>query len=345
MKSKSYVLVSLLLIGLLTFMTACGEKNKDANNAASGNAGIQAKEKVKIGITQIVEHPSLDEARKGFIAALKDAGYVEGENLEIDFQNAQNDQNNAATIAQKFASDGKDLILAIATPSAQTAAQNIKDVPILFTAVTDPLGAGLVQSIEKPGMNVTGTTDLHPEAVSKLMEFISKNVKDVKAVGIMANEGEQNTLTNLKQAEDALVKLGIKVVKAPVSNSSEVKQAAESLIGKVQAIYVPSDNTIVSALNAVIGVANENKIPLFVAEKDSVKAGGVASYGFEYYDLGYTTGKMAVEILKDGKKPADMAVRIPETLDLALNMKAAADQGFEVTDAIKSEVKPENLFK
>lgn len=340
MIKKRMVLLVVLLVGLMSVLGACGEKPGTEGQASSG--GVT---KVKVGISQIVEHTSLDQARKGFIAALNDAGYVAGENLELDFQNAQGDQNNAATIAQKFASDSKDLVLAIGTPSAQTAAQNIKDVPVLFTAVTDPVGAGLVQSMEQPGGNVTGTTDLHPEAISKLMEFIGANVKDIKAVGIMANEGEQNTITNLKQAEDALNKLGIKVVKAPVTATSEVKQAAESLIGKVQAIYVPSDNTIVSGLSAAIGVANSNKIPLFVAEKDSVKAGGVASFGFEYYDLGYTTGKMAVEILKDGKKASDLPVRIPETLDLALNMKAAAEQGFDVTDAIKAEVKAENLFE
>jgi len=339
---KRLVVLTLLAVSVFTLMSACGEKN--ATEGSSGSADTNVK-KVEIGISQFVEHTSLDEARRGFIAALNDAGYVEGENLEIDFQNAQADQNNAATIAQKFASDSKDLVLGIATPSAQTAAQNIKDVPILFTAVTDPIGAGLVQSIESPGANVTGTTDLHPDAISKLMEFISANVKDVTTVGIMANEGEQNTTANLKEAEDALTKLGLKVIKAPVTNTSEVKQAAESLAGKVQAIYVPSDNTIVSGLSAVIGVANENKIPLFVAEKDSVKAGGVASFGFEYYDLGYTTGKMAVEILKDGKKPADMAVKLPESLDLALNLKAASDQGFVVTDEIKAQVKPENLYE
>lgn len=330
----------------MSVLGACGSKPSADGQAASGEqASNGGQAKVKIGITQIVEHTSLDEARKGFVAALKDAGYVEGENLKLDYQNAQGDQNNAATIAQKFSTDQLDLVLAIGTPVAQSAAQYIKETPVLFTAVTDPVGAGLVQSMEAPGANVTGTTDLHPEAISKLMEFIAANIKDIKAVGIMANEGEQNTVTNLTQAEEALNKLGIKVVKAPVTTTSEVKQAAESLIGKVQAIYVPSDNTIVSGLSAAIGVANDNKIPLFVAEKDSVKAGGVASYGFEYYDLGYTTGKMAVEILKDGKKPADLPALIPETLDLALNMKAAAEQGFEVTDAIKAEVKAENLFE
>ncbi|MBD8498957.1 ABC transporter substrate-binding protein [Paenibacillus arenosi] len=329
---------------LLLLTTACGEKAKDA---ASGQqqGGANNADKVSIGITQIVQHTSLDEARKGFIQALKDNGYEEGVNLEIDYKDAQNDINNTSTIAQKFASDNKDLVLAISTPSAQAAAQQIKDVPILFTAVTDPVGGQLVSSMEQPGGNVTGTTDLHPEAISTLMEFVKTSIPNAKAVGIIANEGEQNTVTNITQAREALEKQGLEVVVAPITNSSEVKQAAESLIGKVQAIYVPSDNTVVSSLSTVVAVANEQDIPLFVAEKDSVKNGGVASFGFEYYDIGYATGEMAVDILKNGKKPADMPVQVPKELDLALNMKSAAEQGFTVTDDMKKSVKKGNLFE
>lgn len=347
-KSRRHLVMAAIMSLLMLFAVACGNGGVANNSSSEGNGGTAGSadgKKVKIGITQVVNHASLDEAYKGFVQALKDNGYVEGENLVLDYQNAQGDQTNAATIAQKFATGGVDLILGIGTSVSQAAAKETKDIPVLFTAVTDPVGAGLVQSMESPGGNVTGTTDLHPEAISKLMEFIKDNVKNIASVGIIANEGEQNTVVNVQKAEEALTKLGLSVVKAPVTNSSEVKQAAESLIGKVQAIYVPSDNTVVSALNSVIGVGNDNKIPVFVAEKDSVKNGGVASFGFEYFDLGYTTGKMAVEILKDGKKPADVPARTPESLDLALNLKAAAAQGFDVSDAMKQQVKPENLFQ
>ncbi|MCE5171803.1 ABC transporter substrate-binding protein [Paenibacillus profundus] len=354
MKSSRHFVLAGILTVMMLFTAACGgSEATNGGDAGAGNSSTavgsdtkkEAAGKVKIGVAQVVNHTSLDEAYKGFLQALKDNGYVEGDNLEIDYQNAQGDNSNAATIAQKFATGGVDLILGIGTSVSQAAAKEAQDIPVLFTAVTDPIGAGLVKSMESPGGNVTGTTDLHPEAISKLMEFIKNNVKDVTAVGILANEGEQNTIVNVTQAEEALTKLGLTVHKAPVTNSSEVKQAAESLIGKVQAIYVPSDNTVVSALSAAVGVANDNKIPLFVAEKDSVKNGGVASYGFEYFDLGYTTGKMAVEILKDGKKASDIAAKFPESLDLALNLKAAAAQGFEVSDALKQEVKPDNLFE
>ncbi|CAH0119037.1 MULTISPECIES: ABC transporter substrate-binding protein [unclassified Paenibacillus] len=321
------------------------QSESQTGSGETGQSGEPAKT-VNIGIIQYVEHPSLNAAREGFEAALKDAGYIDGQTAKIDFQNAQNDAGINTSIAQKFASDKKDLVLAIATPSAQAAAQAMKDTPILFTAVTDPVDAGLVQSMESPGGNVTGTADLHPDAVPKLMEFIKNQFPNVETVGIITNEGEANSAVNVQIAADSLEKLGLKVVKAPVVNSSDVKLAAESLVGKVQAMYVPSDNTIVSSLESVIQVAEKNKIPLFVPEKDSVKRGGFASYGFEYYDLGYTTGKMAVEILKNGKKPADVPASYPETLDLAINLEAGANQGIEVTDAIKAMVtKPENLFE
>lgn len=344
MRAKRQVVLACALALVLLMLNACGSQAPGEGTAEQGDTGNAGK-KVKIGVTQVVNHASLDEAYKGFVQALKDNGYTEGDNLVIDYQNAQGDPTNAATIAQKFATGGVDLVLGIGTSVSQAAAKEVKDVPVLFTAVTDPVGAGLVQSMEKPGANVTGTTDLHPEAVSRLMEFIKEQVNGVTAVGILANEGEQNTVVNVQKAEEALTALGLKAVKAPVTNSSEVKQAAESLIGKVQSIYVPSDNTVVSGLGAVVSVANENKIPLFVAEKDSVKNGGVASFGFEYYDLGYTTGKMAVDMLKNGKKPEDTPVQIPESLDLALNVKAAEAQGFTVTDDLKKQVKPENLFE
>ncbi|MEB3102316.1 ABC transporter substrate-binding protein [Ferviditalea candida] len=353
---KLYHFTAFMLIAMLV-LSACGqskqaapqESAKPSEQPAQSSAPEPKKEEkkvVKIGITQIVEHPSLDAARNGFLAALKDNGFTEGDNLQVDTQIAQGDMSNNTSIAQKFAADKKDLILAISTPSAQAVVKQITDTPVLFTAITDPLGAKLVSSLEKPGGNVTGTSDTHPEAITKLMDFIASQFPKVKTIGIVANEGEQNSLINVKKAEEALAKHNIKVVKAAVTNSSEVKQGAESLVGRVDAIYVPKDNTVVAALESMIQVAEKNKLPLFVGEKDSVKRGGFASYGFEYFDLGYTTGKMAVDILKNGKKPGDIPVGFPENLDLAINMKAAKNEGIEVTDAMKSMVKdPKNIIE
>ncbi|WP_068775275.1 ABC transporter substrate-binding protein [Paenibacillus sp. FJAT-26967] len=345
MKAKFKSFATILLAASLVTAAGCG---KQASPEASGTANTPAGDgkKVKIGIMQIVEHASLDAARQGFIAALKDNGYEDKKNAEIDYQNAQNDMNNNTTIAQKFAADKKDLVLGVATPSALAAAQTLKDTPVLFTAVSDPVGAKLVKSIESPGGNVTGTSDLDPKSVDQLTAFIAKNFPAIKTIGIVSNEGEQNSQVQVKQAEAAFAKNNIKMVKASASNSSEVKQAAESLVGKADALYVPLDNTVVSALKVVVQVAEKSKKPLFVGENDSVQGGGFAAYGSNYYDLGYTTGLQAVEILKNGKKPADIPVGYPKKLDLAINLKAAKNMGVEVTDAMKAEVKEKaNLFE
>ncbi|MBT2681716.1 ABC transporter substrate-binding protein [Bacillus sp. ISL-35] len=323
--------LAVLLSGAMLMLAACG----GGGNQASG----EKKEKtVKIGITQIVEHPSLDAAREGFIAALKDAGYEEGKNLKIDYQNAQGDMNNNASIAQKFVSDKSDLILAIATPSAQAAVQATKDIPVLFTAITDPVGAELVQSMEKPGGNATGTSDTHPDAIKNTIAAIKKFVPGAKKVGIIYNNGEPNSVVNVKNAKEALEAEGLQAVESTISASSEVKQAAESMVGRVDVLYIPKDNTVVAALESVITVANDKDIPMFVGEGDSVKRGAFASYGLDYHELGYTTGKMAVEIL-EGKKPADIPVGYPENLELVINKKAAEEEGITLTDDLLKDAK------
>lgn len=336
----------MLVAALLIILAACGSsdtskssgdsKEDASSNTQSSDGGKSAKKHVTIGITQIVEHPSLDGARKGFIEALKEGGYVEGKNLKIDYQNAQNDMSNNTTIAQKFASDNVDLILAVSTPSAQAALNATKDIPILFTAVTDPVGAKLVDSIKSPGGNVTGTSDTHPEAILNTVKTIHKFFPDSKKVGVIYNSGEQNSVKNVEVAKKAMAKDGLKAVEATVSTSADVKQAAKSLIGRVDVIYIPKDNTVVSALKSVISVANDQDIPLFVGESDSVKAGGFAGYGFSYEELGKKTGKMALEIL-NGKKPSEIPVAYPDSLNLVINEKAAKEEGIKLTDEMKQD--------
>ncbi|HEU4963238.1 MAG TPA: ABC transporter substrate-binding protein [Bacilli bacterium] len=323
--------LSMLVASSLLLLTACssGGTSTGDNNADSSD------QTVTIGITQIVEHPSLDAARKGFIQALKDDGYEEGKNLKLDIQYAQGDMSNNMTIAQKLVNDGDDLILAISTPSAQAVAQQTKDIPVLFTAVTDPLGAKLVDSIEKPGANVTGTSDTHPDAIKNTIKSIKDFFPDAKNVGIIYNSGEQNSVVNVDKAKEELKANGLTAVEATITNSSEVKQAADSLVGRCDVIYIPKDNTVVSALESVISVANDKDIPLFVGESDSVKRGGFAGYGFEYFDLGYKTGQMAIDILKNGKNPSDIPVGFPDDLNLVLNETAAKEQGITLTDDMK----------
>lgn len=342
----------IMMVAFLIMLAACGstesnssgstESNSSENESTKkeGQENEQKEEKpeekvVKIGISQIVEHPSLDAAREGFVAALKDNGYIEGENLKVDTQIAQGDMNNNKTIAQKFVGDKVDLILGISTPSAQSILSETTDIPVLFTAITDPIGAQLVDSFESPGGNATGTSDTHPAAISNTMKAIADFFPEAKKVGIIYNAGEQNSEVNVHHAKEAMKGLGLEAVEATISTSAEVQQAAQSLIGRADVIYIPKDNTVVSALQAVITIANDEDIPLFVGESDSVKAGGFAGYGFEYFDLGYQTGEMAIEILKNGKNPNEIPVLYPSTLGLVINAAAAKEQGIEITDAMR----------
>ncbi|WP_066295045.1 ABC transporter substrate-binding protein [Bacillus sp. FJAT-29937] len=325
MFNKMKLMAAASLVGV-ALLSGCGtDKATDEGKGTS----TEAEKTYKIGITQFAEHPSLDAATEGFKKALEDEGFKEGDNAEFLNQNAQADMNNTLTIANNFVGDKVDLIFANATPSAVSALNATKDIPILFTSVTDPVGAGLVEALDKPGDNITGTTDNHPDGTAKTIQFMTEEI-GAKNIGVIFNSGEQNSEVQANAVKELAEKNGAKVVEATVSTSAEVKQAAESLIGRVDAIYVPTDNTVVSALESVISVANEKKVPLFVGELDSMKRGAVAASGFNYYDLGYQTGKMAAEILKGNKKPSELPVELPSSLKLVINKKAAEAQGVEV---------------
>jgi putative tryptophan/tyrosine transport system substrate-binding protein len=324
MKKKVKVL-SVALAGMM-LLAGCGSKE-----SAGGSEKGGADKEFKVGITQFAPHPSLDAATEGFKKALKDKGIK----VSYDEQNAQADMNNTQTIANNFVGDKVDLIFANATPSATAAFNATKDIPIIFTSVTDPVGAGLVEAFDKPGKNITGTTDNHPEATKKTISFITDEVK-AKNVGVIYNSGEQNSVVQVKEVKKIADEKGAKLVEVSVSTTAEVKQAAESLVGRVDAIYIPTDNTVVTALDTVIAVANSKKIPLFVGELDSMKKGAVAASGFSYFDLGYQSGLMAADILNGKKKASEIPVELPNSLKLVINTKAAEAQGLTVNDAWKS---------
>ncbi|MGM0852254.1 MAG: ABC transporter substrate-binding protein [Bacillota bacterium] len=312
-----------MMLGMLV-LAGCG------SDTSSG--GEDGEKQYVIGVTQIVEHPSLDAAFEGFKKALAENGLEEGKNVKFDVQIAQGDPTNSQTIAKNFVGDGVDLIFANSTPSAQHALNATKEIPIVFTSVTDPVGAELVKSFEEPGENITGTTDTHPEAISKTLSFITDEMK-AKNIGVIYNSGEQNSVVQAEEVKKLAEEKGAKVVEASVSTSADVKQAAESLVGRVDAIYIPTDNTVVSALESVISVANDKDIPLFVGELDSMKKGAIAASGFSYEDLGYETGLMAAKILKGEKKTSEINVEYPKNFMLMINKQAAEEQGVEVQDA------------
>ena len=328
MKKSLKGLVFAGLVGSL-LLSGCGSDttSDDAKNTEKNDA----KNSFKVGVTQIVEHPSLDAAFVGFKEALKEKGIT----VEYDVQIAQGDQNNNQTIANNFVGDSVDLIFANSTPSALGALNATKDIPIIFTSVTDPVGAGLVKAMDKPGDNITGTTDTHPDAIPNTVKFIDKEFEGNK-VGVIYNAGEQNSVAQIELVKKAMKDTDLKLVEATVSTSSEVKQAAESLIGAVDVIYIITDNTVVSALESVVKVSNENQLPLFVGELDSVKRGGFAAYGFDYFDIGYEAGVMAAQILSGEKKASDLPVQYPKNLKLLINKKAAKEMKVELKDSWNS---------
>lgn len=338
---------SLVLAATLLVAAGCGSNAKSSNDSNASTNTADGGKTYKIGISQIVEHPSLDATRAGFIAALKDAGLVEGTNLKIDYNNAQGDQTNNLSIAQKLAGDKDDLIVAIATPSAQAVVQQVKNTPVLFAAVTDPVAADIVSNLDQPGGNVSGASDTNPAAIAQLMKFISTDFPNVKKLGLIINEGETNAVVMADIAKKELEQYGIELVKAPVTNTSEVKQAADSLVGRVDALYVTLDNMVVNGFDAIVQTANANHLPLFSSDRDTVEHGSFATVGFKYYDHGYQVGQMAVDILKNGKQPGDMKITVPDKLDLILNTTAAEAQGITVTDAMKAQVKDQenNIIK
>lgn len=320
-------IAALGLIGVL-IVSGCGNSGTESTSGQNSESGKNNDVKTfNIGVTQFVEHPSLDVAYEGFKKALED----EGLDVEYDFKSAQGDQNNTQPIANNFVGDGVDLIFANATPSAYGALVATKDIPIIFTSVTDPVGAELVKSREYPGGNITGTTDAHPDAIPNTIKFIDEYF-DKKNVGVIYNSGEQNSVAQINMVKEAIDKTDMKLVEATVSTSAEVKQAAESLVGLADYIYIITDNTVVSALESVVQVASDNKLPLFVGELDSVERGGFAAYGFDYKDIGYEAGIMAAQILKGEKEPADMPVQYPQNLKLVINKEAAEKMGVELND-------------
>jgi putative ABC transport system substrate-binding protein len=294
-----------------------------------------AADMIKVGISQIVEHPALDAVRDGIIKSLETCGYKAGENIVFDTQSAQGNMVTANQIANKFAGDKNDLVIGIATPTAlaliNTYQKLSPSTPVIFSAVTDPVGAKMVADITKPGGSVTGVSDLAP--IESQFNLIFELGFKPSAVGIIYNSGEQNSRSQLELAKAAAEKKGVKLVERAVANSSGVYAAAQSLVGKVQAIYVTTDNTVVSALESVVKIANEHKIPLIMSDTDSVKRGALAAKGFDYYKHGEQTGAMVCRILK-GAKPADTAVEFQKDLQLMVNVKTAAAIGYSFSDEI-----------
>ncbi len=286
----------------------------------------------KIGVTQIVSHPALDADAKGFEKALADAGFKEGVHVTYDRQNAQGDMANAQTIAQKFLDAKVDMVHSIATPTSQAVVKTIKTIPVVFSSVTDPVDAGLIPKTSPPGTksgtNVTGVSDRWP--VHLQFEMYAKFVPKAKKWGTIYNAGDSNSMVHIKEMRESAKKLGVELIETTISTSAETLQAVQSLAGKgVQAINITSDNTAVSAFEAIVKVCNEKKIPLFAGDVDSVPRGAIAAYGLDYFLIGESAGKKAVRVLK-GEKPGNIPWGPAEKFSLVVSEKAAKAQGIVI---------------
>lgn len=300
----------------------------------TGAIFTQAADVPLVAITQIVAHPALDATHQGVVDRLSEAGFKDGKTIKIIHETAQGDVSIAAQIAKKFAGERPDVIVPIATPSAQTVASAARGIPIVFAAVTDPIEAKLVNNLTKPGKNITGVRD--EVDFAHHLSMMLKISPDIVKIGTVYNPGEANSVATVGKIKDHLQNKPQELVEAAATKTSEVLGAARSLVGKVDAIYITLDNTVVSALEAVVQVGEQNKIPVFNADTDSVSRGSIAALGFEYYDVGRLAGDYVVEIL-NGKNPGDIPVGTPAEVKFVVNPDAAAKMGVNLTQALLDE--------
>ena len=322
--------ITMAALTALTLFSGCAKKEEPVEAPSTP-------EKVyTIGVIQYAEHPALDAACQGFYDGLAAAGYAKDEKVTYDFQNAQGDPNNLMTIGQRFVAANVDMILAIATPAAQAVASQTTTIPIVVTAVTDLVDAKLVDSNEVPGGNVTGTTDMNP--IDKQIDLMLKLDPEVKTIGILYTSNEDNSILQANLVKAYCETLGIAVEEGTVTSSNDVQQVAQSLAGKIDGLYVPTDNIIATAMPIVGEIMTAAKIPVICGESNMVENGGLATLGINYYNLGYQTGEMAAKILNGEATPAEMPVESQEKFDYAINGTVAEAIGITIPEDLKEFV-------
>ena len=317
---KLLILASTLMLMVLS----CG--NSGSESKSSGNAGTGSK-KYRIGITQIVSHPALDSAREGFKAAFKEAGI----NAEFDEKNANGETTNSNLIANNFVSSKEDLIFAIATNAAQSASQATNDIPVVFAAITDPQSAGILKN------NVTGVSDRMD--VKQQLELLKKIAPNTKNVGVIYNSSEQNSKIQVEDLKKAAKELGLNIVEKSVVQANEIPQAVDNLVREADAIYLPTDNLVASVVSLITEKATAAKKIVFGAEAAHVKGGALITQGVSYYEIGKEAGKMAIEILKNGKKPSEIKFKTMPLSEIEVNEKTLAALGISLPEDVKSKAK------
>ncbi|MDI6711073.1 MAG: ABC transporter substrate-binding protein [Bacillota bacterium] len=320
----------LVILAVLSLIGGAGCGGRSEEKAP----GAGEKKVPVVGISQFVAHPALDLDYKGFVDQMKAEGFIDGQNVEFDFQNSQGDPNMAKTIADKFAADKVDVILSITTPSSQAAAQATKggDIPVVFIAVSDAVGAGLIPAIgEATGTNVTGVYSADP--IEQQMDLIGEVVPDMKRLGIMFNAGEANSVSNVNRIKEYVQGKGWTVVEATVASSNEVQAAAQSLVGRVDAVFMPQDNTVMSAVQSVIKVCQDNRLPFFTGDTESVKQGALGTVGNDEYDCGRQGAEIVARILR-GEDPGTIVPQEIRKRVLLINKKAADAIGLTIPKAV-----------
>jgi putative ABC transport system substrate-binding protein len=328
-KRKLSMLLCTVLIGGV--LAGCG------NSAADSNKGAASSSEVKnIGVVQIVQHDALDAANKGFVDALKEKGFEDGKNIKIEQQNAQGEQANAQTIAKQFVDAKKDLIFAIATPAVQAAYNSTKDIPIIFTAVTDPVKAEVAKDWKSSGTNVTGTSDKVP--VDKQIDLLKKLLPNAKTVGVIYNTSETNSVVQVNELKAAAEKQGLAVKEIGVTNVNEINQNLSSALGQIDVLYTPTDNTVASGYALVGKLCIDKNIPIIGAEDAVVTKGGLASIGIDYYKLGKEAGLKAAEVLS-GKKPSEVEITTLSDMTFTINTDVAKKLNITIPADIEASCK------
>ena len=321
------VLLVLVVVGAL-FFNQSGDKNKDTNIT---NTSSTQTENVKIGVLQLLSHPALDAIYKGLQDELKNEGYEVGKNLEIDLQNAQGDQSNLASMSEKLVSGGNNILVGITTPATLALANNTKETPIIMGGITYPVEAGLIASESKPGNNITGVSDRTP--IKQQLEIMKQVLPNMKKVGILNTSREDNSVQQAAEAQQAAKELGLEVKVSTIANTNDIQQVTESLASQVDAIFVPIDNTIASAMATVVQVTDAVKIPVFPSADTMVADGGVLGVGVDQYQIGVETAKVVVKVLK-GANPADTPITLANKGVVYVNEEKAKKLGITIPDSI-----------
>jgi len=328
-KRKLAMLLCTVLVGGI--LAGCGQSATDSNKGTTTSADVK-----NIGVVQLVQHDALDASNKGFVDGLKEKGYEDGKNIKIEQQNAQGEQANAQTICKQFVDEKKDLIFAIATPAAQAAYNSTKDIPIIFTAVTDPVKAEIAKDWKSSGTNVTGTSDKVP--VDKQIELLKKLIPNAKTVGVIYNTSETNSVIQVDELKAAAEKQGLAVKEVGVTNVNEINQNLSSALGQIDVLYTPTDNTVASGYALVGKLCLEKNIPIIGAEDAIVTKGGLASIGIDYYKLGEEAGWKAAEVL-DGKKPSDVEITTLSEMSYTINTDVAKKLNITIPSDIEANAK------